>query len=140
MELEISELDQKFTENSFKDVSMSELSSQIALKACSSLQLIGFGKGFMAGWLKVVGTWNLLVSSYVQNRLIKKARDLFCQMKSVNLRFELVTLLSVLSTSKQLELGKVVHCIVLETTNNLMWALRAALLICTPSERIDEAR
>ncbi|KAF8393295.1 hypothetical protein HHK36_021536 [Tetracentron sinense] len=45
MELEISELYQKFTENSFKDVSMSELSSQIALKACSSLQLIGFGKG-----------------------------------------------------------------------------------------------
>ncbi|XP_010249926.1 PREDICTED: pentatricopeptide repeat-containing protein At5g55740, chloroplastic [Nelumbo nucifera] len=60
-----------------------------------------------------VVTWNLLISSYVQDGQVETALDICHQMRSENLRFDSVTLASILSAfadSSNIKLGKVGHC------------------------------
>ncbi|KAJ4950121.1 hypothetical protein NE237_026953 [Protea cynaroides] len=62
---------------------------------------------------KDVVTWNLLISCYVRDGQVDKALDLCCKMRLESLRFDSVTLASVLSASadiRNLELGKAAHC------------------------------
>lgn len=62
---------------------------------------------------KDVVTWNLLVSGYVHNGLVDRALHLCHVMKSENLRFDSVTLASIMAAaadSRNLKLGKEGHC------------------------------
>lgn len=62
---------------------------------------------------KDVVTWNLIISGYVQMGKIDKALSMCRQMKLEKLRFDSVTLASLLSASadtSNLELGKEGHC------------------------------
>lgn len=59
-----------------------------------------------------VVAWNLLISGYVQNGLVDEALDVCVQMRSENLRFDSVTLASLLSAcanTRNLHLGKDCH-------------------------------
>ncbi|MBA0622212.1 hypothetical protein Godav_007773 [Gossypium davidsonii] len=62
---------------------------------------------------KDVVTWNLIISSYLQSGLIDEALDMCHLMRSENLRFDCVTLSSVLTAaanSSNIKLGKEGHC------------------------------
>ncbi|PON39692.1 Tetratricopeptide-like helical domain containing protein [Parasponia andersonii] len=62
---------------------------------------------------KDVVTWNLIISGYVQIGKIDKALSRCCQMRLEKLRFDSVTLASIISASADtcnLELGKEGHC------------------------------
>lgn len=62
---------------------------------------------------KDVVTWNLLVSGYVHNGLVDQALHLCRLMQSENLRFDSVTLASIMATaadSRNFKLGKEGHC------------------------------
>ncbi|GMI92767.1 chlororespiratory reduction 21 [Hibiscus trionum] len=62
---------------------------------------------------KDVVTWNLIISSYLQRGLIDKALDMCHLMRSENLRFDCVTLSSILTAaanSSNIKLGKEGHC------------------------------
>lgn len=68
---------------------------------------------FMRMVEKDVVTWNLLISSYIQHGLFENALDSCHLMRSENLRFDCVTLKSILSAAAKtsdLSLGKVAHC------------------------------
>ncbi|KDP32337.1 hypothetical protein JCGZ_13262 [Jatropha curcas] len=61
---------------------------------------------------KDVVTWNLLISSYVQCQQVEKALDTCRLMRSENMKFDSVTLASILSACanmKNIELGKEGH-------------------------------
>lgn len=61
---------------------------------------------------KDVVTWNLLISSYVQCGLIEKALDMCHLMREENLRFDCVTLSSLLTIAadtRNIELGMIGH-------------------------------
>ncbi|XP_022755089.1 pentatricopeptide repeat-containing protein At5g55740, chloroplastic isoform X2 [Durio zibethinus] len=63
--------------------------------------------------VKDVVTWNLIISSYVQSGLIKKALNTCHLMRLENLRFDCVTLSSILTAaanSSNIKLGKEGHC------------------------------
>lgn len=62
---------------------------------------------------KDVVTWNLIISSYLQCGLIDKALNMCHVMRSENLRFDCVTLSSILTAaanSSNIKLGKEGHC------------------------------
>ncbi|MBA0835633.1 hypothetical protein Goarm_007904, partial [Gossypium armourianum] len=62
---------------------------------------------------KDVVTWNLIISSYLQSGLVNKALDMCHLMRSENLRFDCVTLSSILTAaanSSNIKLGKEGHC------------------------------
>ncbi|OMO57948.1 hypothetical protein COLO4_34962 [Corchorus olitorius] len=62
---------------------------------------------------KDVVTWNLMISTYVQCGLIEKALNMCHTMRSQNLRFDCVTLSSILTAaakSSNKKLGKEGHC------------------------------
>ncbi|MFQ6638367.1 hypothetical protein Gotur_015925 [Gossypium turneri] len=62
---------------------------------------------------KDVVTWNLIISSYLQSGLVDKALDMCHLMRSENLRFDCVTLSSILTAaanSSNIKLGKEGHC------------------------------
>ncbi|KAG4197370.1 hypothetical protein ERO13_A05G020800v2 [Gossypium hirsutum] len=62
---------------------------------------------------KDVVTWNLIISSYLQCGLIDKALDMCHLMRSENLRFDCVTLSSIMTAaanSSNIKLGKEGHC------------------------------
>ncbi|XP_042520249.1 pentatricopeptide repeat-containing protein At5g55740, chloroplastic [Macadamia integrifolia] len=93
---------------------------------------------------KDVVTWNLLISSYVQDRQVDKALDMCCKMRLENLRFDSVTLTSVLSASvdlRNLELGKAAHCYCIR--NNLesdMVVASSIVDMYAKCQRIGDAR
>nr|AKH05158.1 chlororespiratory reduction 21 [Hypseocharis bilobata] len=67
---------------------------------------------FRSMFEKDVVTWNLLISCYVQNGEVEKALDMCRLMRSENMRFDSVTLTSVLSMcadTSNLKLGKEGH-------------------------------
>ncbi|XP_043726126.1 pentatricopeptide repeat-containing protein At5g55740, chloroplastic [Telopea speciosissima] len=93
---------------------------------------------------KDVVTWNLLISGYVQDGQVDKALNMCCKMRMENLRFDSVTLTSVLSASadlRNLELGKAAHCYCIK--NNLESDVVVASSIVdmyAKSQRIGNAR
>eukprot|EP00257_Ricinus_communis_P021470 XP_015580972.2 pentatricopeptide repeat-containing protein At5g55740, chloroplastic [Ricinus communis] len=62
---------------------------------------------------KDVVTWNLLISSYLQCELVEKALNMCHLMRFQNMKFDSVTLDSILSAcanTKNIQLGKEAHC------------------------------
>lgn len=93
---------------------------------------------------KDIVTWNLLISSYVQHGLIEKAIRTCRLMKSENLRFDCVTLASILAAAadtRNLKLGKESHCYCIR--NNLesdVVVASSVLDMYAKCERIDDAK
>ncbi|EOY30922.1 Tetratricopeptide repeat (TPR)-like superfamily protein isoform 1 [Theobroma cacao] len=68
---------------------------------------------FVRMLVKDVVTWNLMISSYVRCGLIEKALNMCHLMRLENLRFDCVTLSSILTAaanSSSIEIGKEGHC------------------------------
>ncbi|KAK4853712.1 hypothetical protein QYF36_013460 [Acer negundo] len=93
---------------------------------------------------KDIVTWNLLISSYVRHGLVEKALNMCHLMKSKNLRFDCVTLASILAAAadtSNLKLGKEGHCYCIR--NNLESDVAVASSIVdmyAKCERIDDAK
>ncbi|KAJ4708360.1 Pentatricopeptide repeat-containing protein [Melia azedarach] len=96
----------------------------------------------MAG--KDIVTWNLLISSYVQYGLAEKALSMCRLMRSKCLRFDCVTLASILAAAadtSNVKLGKEGHCYCVR--NNLTSDVVVASSILdmyAKCERIDDAK
>ena len=93
---------------------------------------------------KDVVAWNLLISGYVQFGQVDKALNICRLMRSENLRFDAVTLASLLSASADIcnmKLGKEGHCYCIR--NNLesdVFVVSSIVDMYVKCERIDYAR
>ncbi|KAL5836057.1 hypothetical protein ACOSQ4_015554 [Xanthoceras sorbifolium] len=93
---------------------------------------------------KDIVTWNLLISSYVQYGQVAKALNMCHLMKSENLKFDSVTLASILAAAadtSNLKLGKEGHCYCIR--NNLepdVVVASSILDMYAKCETIDDAK
>ncbi|GAU12352.1 hypothetical protein TSUD_253030 [Trifolium subterraneum] len=130
-----------------------------ALKACGALKWVGFGKGAIKegkqghavsvkmGFELVSKdevTWNLMISSYVQFGMFEKALEMCSWMKEKNLRFDCVTLSSLLAVAtdtRDVELGKKLHgfCIRNESDSDVV-VLSGVVDMYAKCGRMDCAR
>lgn len=77
-------------------------------------------------------TWNAMISGYVLCGMNKQALEMFEEMRSVGERPDDVTMLSLLTACADLgdlEVGKKVHCALLEMTSGVMKVLHGNALI-----------
>ena len=93
---------------------------------------------------KDVVTWNLLISSYVQHQQVGKALNMCHLMRSENLRFDSVTLSSILSASavtSNIKLGKEGHCYCIRRNLESDVVVASSIIdMYAKCKRIDDAR
>ncbi|PKI66704.1 pentatricopeptide repeat-containing protein At5g55740, chloroplastic [Punica granatum] len=89
-------------------------------------------------------TWNLLISGYVQHGQVPKALDMCHRMRLLHLRFDSVTLASVLSASAKncdLNRGKEAHCFCIKNNfDNDMVVANSIIDMYASCGRIDFAK
>lgn len=93
---------------------------------------------------KDVVTWNLLISGFVQHGQVEKALNTCCLMRSENLRFDCVTLVSILAAAadtENIKLGKEGHCYCIRNNFETDVVVASSLVnMYAKCRRIDKAR
>ncbi|XP_031248096.1 pentatricopeptide repeat-containing protein At5g55740, chloroplastic [Pistacia vera] len=93
---------------------------------------------------KDIVTWNLLISCYVQNGQIHKALNMCHLMRSELLKFDCVTLASILAAAADtrcIKLGKEAHCYCIRNNLDCDVVVASSILdMYAKCKRIDDAR
>ncbi|XP_044463541.1 pentatricopeptide repeat-containing protein At5g55740, chloroplastic [Mangifera indica] len=89
-------------------------------------------------------TWNLLIACYVQNGQIHKALNMCHLMRSEFLKFDCVTLASILAAAadtRDIKLGKVAHCYCIRNNLDCDMVVASSILdMYAKCERTNDAR